>query len=108
MQRFPSTVTLADATTATPNVNYDRCVQTNTQAGGTLTLAAPNNAGLAPGQRIELLFKTTNIQTYSFNGVYVNLASGGPAASTAGKTDRILIEWNSLTSKWDIIAYSTN
>lgn len=108
MRPFPSTVTIADATTFTPNPRYDRCVQTNTQAGGTLTVASPSNAGLAPGQRVELVIKTTNIQTYSFGGTITNLASGGPSASTAGKTDRILLEWNELSSKWDIIAYATN
>lgn len=108
MNKFPSTVTIPDATSLTPNVRYDRCVQTNTQGSGTLTINAPNSSAQAPGQKIEIVIKTTNVQTYSFDSIYQNLASGGPTASSSGKTDKLLIEWNELTSKWDIIAYSTN
>lgn len=107
-QRAQSTVTLADATSLTPNISYDRNLQVNTQGAGTLTVNAPNGNGMFPGQKLELVLKTTAIQTYSFNAAITNAASGGPTASTAGKTDRILLEWNDQTSKWDIVAYVTN
>lgn len=99
--------TVADATSITPDSNFDVNKQTNTQSTGTFTVNAPSGPA-NDMQLLELWFKTTNPQTYSFNSAIVSPSSNAPTVSSAGKTDRILLQRNAATSKWDIIAYSTN
>lgn len=99
-------ITLADATSFTLNSDADLNIQVNTQSVGTLTANAPTGNG----KRIIFRIKSTNVQTYSWNGVF----RGGttvalPTASTGGgKTDYIGFVKNDADTKWDCVAVSSS
>lgn len=102
----PRVVTVADATSITPNINTsDIVAQTNTQAAGTLTINAPTGS-LNNGQKFIIRLQATNAQTFSWNAIY-----GGstdlplPTTSSSGsKYDYIGFIYNTTASKWQILA----
>lgn len=107
---LPTTLveTFADATSVTPALGATgrRYLgkQTNTQAGGTLTVNAPTGTP-SDGQIVMLRFKLTNAQTMSFNAVYrgsTDLAL--PASLGAGATHYLCFQYNSTDSKYDYLA----
>lgn len=98
-------VTVTDATSITPNTDSaDVTYQLNTQAAGTLTVNAdggtPTNA-----QRWTLKIKSTNVQTFSWNGVYVGGTIALPVATTgSGKIDYFDFRYDTVASKWDFVS----
>lgn len=101
----PRVVTVTNATTLTPDGdNSDVSSQVNTQAGGTLTVAAPTGTP-TDGQKLIIRVKSTNAQTYSFNATYrFSTTTVAPTTLAAGKTDYIGCFWNATDSKWDVVA----
>lgn len=97
--------TMANATSITPAIGYDASRQDNTQAIGTLTVNAPTGTA-SDGDRIILVIKTTNVQTYAFNAIYVGSTSLAlPTVSEATKTDYIEFRYNSTATKWYLINF---
>lgn len=97
--------TMTDATSITPAVGYGICRQDNTQAAGTLTVNAPSGTPFN-GDRLIMRLKTTNAQTYAFNGIYRGSTTLTlPTTTTAAKTDYLEFSYNSTDTKWDLINY---
>lgn len=105
-------VTATDATSITPNSdNADTTYQLNTQSAGTLTINAdagtPTNA-----QKWVLKVKSSNVQTLAFNtGVDGYVSGSGSSAVTlptatsgGGKVDMFGFIYDSILSKWLIVA----
>jgi hypothetical protein len=101
-------VSLTDATSITINADTtDIAKQVNTQATGTLTINAPTGT-LSDGQRIMLRLTSTNVQTFSWNAIF-----GGStdmvlptASSGGGKEDYLGFIYDSVATKWHLIAKS--
>ena len=101
---LPVVVAMADATSFTPtSYTADINTQANTQAIGTLTANAPSGTPVN-GQVLELVIKSTNVQTFSWNAIYVGCTTTAlPAASTgATKTDKLWFQYNTVVSKWQL------
>lgn len=99
-------ISVADATSITPNADTsDVVVQTNTQAGGTLTINAPTGTPI-DGQKIMLKIKSTNVQTYAWNAIYRESNDLAKPTGTTGssKTDYIGYVYNAADNKWDLVA----
>ena len=97
-------VTAADATSITPNTdNADETRQTNTQSVGTLTINA--DAGTpTDGQGWVLVIKSTNIQTFSWNAIFVGGTVALPTATTgSSKMDMYSFKYSTINSKWNFI-----
>ena len=100
------TVAVSDGTTITPNADTsDNVTQANTQSAGTLTMAAPTGTP-SDGQKIVIRIKSTNAQTFSWNGIYRGSTDLALPTSTSGtsKTDYIGFIYNSADNKWDLLA----
>lgn len=101
----PRIQTAADATSITPTGDSASLVtQTNTQATGTLTVNAPTGTPVN-GQTLILKLHATNVQTFSWNAIYV----GGtdlalPTVSTAAKTDYYGFIYDTIDSKWHFVS----
>ena len=105
----PRLVSIADATSITINADTtDVATQLNTQAAGTLTVNAPTGT-LYDGQRLLLRVRSTNVQTYSWNAIFIGgtIVPLPTASSGAGKYDYIGFMYNSALSKWLVVAYAT-
>ena len=99
-------VTLADATSITPNADTtDVATQANTQAAGTLTVNAPTGT-VVDGQKIIIRLTCTNAQTLSFNAVYVGSTDLALPSATSGadKVDYLGFIYNSTAVKWQLLA----
>ena len=99
-------VAVADATSITINADTtDIATQANTQAAGTLTINAPTGT-LSNGQKLILRLTSTNIQTFSWNGVFAGSTDLAlPSASSgSGKVDYLGFIYNSTATKWHLIA----
>lgn len=79
--------------------------QINTQTSGTLTVNAPTGT-LKNGDKLLLRIKSTNVQTFSWNAVFVGSTDLPLPTNTTGssKTDYAGFMYNSNTSKWELIA----
>jgi hypothetical protein len=108
----PRVVTAADATSITPNTdNADITYQSNSQATGTLTIGADTGTPVN-GQKWILKIKSTNVQTFSWNAVYVSATNavgattvGLPTATTGGSAiDYVGFIYDSVNSHWDCVA----
>lgn len=100
----PRVVSMTDATSFTPTGDTaDINTQTNTQSVGTLTANAPSGTPVN-GQILELVIKSTNVQTFSWNAIYVGCTTTALPTSTTGssKTDRFFFQYDSGTTKWSI------
>jgi hypothetical protein len=98
----PRVTTAADATSITPATDAaDITYQSNSQAGGTLTINADSGTPVN-GQKWILKLKCTNIQTLNaWNAVYVGGTVALPAATTGGgKIDYFAFIYDSVNSKW--------
>lgn len=101
---IPRVVSMTDATSFTPTADTaDINTQTNTQAIGTLTANAPSGTPLN-GQTLELVIKSTNVQTFSWNAIYVGCTTTALPTATTGatKTDKFFFQYNTGVSKWQI------
>ena len=99
-------VAITDATSITINADTtDVAKQTNTQAVGTLTVNAPTGT-LADGQKIVLRLQSTNVQTFSWNAIFVGSTDLAlpTASSGASKYDYIGFIYNSTATKWHLLA----
>lgn len=97
--------TVADGTSITPTGDSaDQFNQVNTQTAGTLTVNAPTGTP-TDGQKLMMRIKSTNVQTYAWNGAYRGSTSIAlPTASTgSAKTDYLGFVWNAADSKWDFL-----
>jgi hypothetical protein len=99
-------VTLADATSITPSSDdADVNTHVNTQATGSFTVNGPAGTPVN-GQKLMIRIKSTNVQTFIWNGVFRGSTDISlPTATTgASKTDYFGFVYNGTDSKWDIIA----
>jgi hypothetical protein len=99
-------VSLTNATSFTLSADTaDMNTQVNTQAVGTFTANAPSGTP-TDGQKLIFRIKSTNVQTYSWNGAFRGSTSNPlPASSTgASKTDYIGFIYNNADTKWDCVA----
>jgi len=102
----PRVVSYANATSITLNADTtDIATQTNTQAAGTLTFAAPTGTPY-DGQKILVRLQCTNSQSFSFNAVFQGSSEMAlPTSSSSGsKYDYMGFIYNSTASKWQLIA----
>ena len=102
----PRVVALANATTITFNTDTtDIATQANTQLAGTLTVSAPTGTPIN-GQKLILRINSTNVQTFSWNAIFVSSTDLTLPSVTSGgtKTDYIGFIYNSGVSKWQILA----
>jgi phage terminase large subunit-like protein len=95
----------ADATSITPDTRYcDITYQPNTQAVGTLTINADTGVvSVQPfnGQAWMLKIKSTNIQTFAWNAMYVGGSAPLPTTTTgASKIDYYSFVYDAVNSKW--------
>ena len=97
-------VTASDATSITPNSdNADITYQANTQAVGTLTIAADGGTP-TNGQPWVLKLKSTNIQTFSWNAIFAGGTVALPTASSgSSKFDYYSFIYDSATPKWHFV-----
>jgi len=103
---IPRVVVIADATSVTINGDTtDIATQTNTQAIGTLTINAPTGTPFN-GQKIMFRLQSTNVQTFSWNGIFQgsNDISLPTSSSGAGKYDYTGFIYNTTAVKWQLIA----
>jgi hypothetical protein len=99
-------VTLADATSITLNADTtDMGTQANTQAAGTLTINAPTGTA-TNGQKLMLRISSTNVQTFSWNSIFAGSTDLALATATSGssKTDYLGFIYNSISTKWQLVA----
>lgn len=99
-------VTVADATSITPNADTsDIVVQANTQAIGTLTVNAPTGS-VVNGQALVIRISSAAVQTFSWNAIYQGSTDLSLPTDTsgAGKTDYLGFIYNSTAAKWQILA----
>lgn len=100
------TVEIADGTSITMNADTtDIAYQNNTQAVGTLTINAPTGSPV-DGQRLMLRLKSTNVQTFSWNGAFIGSNEITlPSVSTGGsKYDYMGFIYESTSTKWHLIS----
>ena len=100
------TVAYATATSITFNADTtDTATQANTQAAGTLTINAPTGTPYN-GQKLIFRLQSTNVQTFAWNAIFVgSLDLTLPAASSGGsKFDYMGFQYNSTSSKWNLLA----
>jgi hypothetical protein len=99
-------VAVADATSITINADTtDMATQANTQAAGTLTINAPTGT-LSNGQKVMLRLRSTNVQTFSWNGVFTGSTdlSLPTVSSGSSKYDYMGFVYNSTSTTWQLIA----
>jgi hypothetical protein len=102
----PRIVTLVDSLSITLNADTtDIGIQSNTQATGVLTVNAPTGT-LVSGQKIILRVASTNIQTFSWNAIFMG-SDDLPlptATSGSGKYDYYGFLYSATASRWMLIA----
>lgn len=105
----PRVVTAADATSVTPNSDSaDVTYQLNTQAGGTLTINADGGTA-TNGQLWIFKVKSTNVQTYAWNAVFVGGGVTLPTTTSgSSKIDYIGFIFDTVNSKWHCISTAAN
>jgi hypothetical protein len=83
----------------------DIASQTNTQTAGTLTINAVTGT-FFDGQKIIFRLQSANIQTFSWNAVFVGSSDLSlPTASTgSNKYDYMGFIYNSTAIKWQLLA----
>ncbi len=102
-------VTASDATSITPNSdNADVTYQANTQALGTLTINADGGTP-TNGQSMLIKIKSTNVQTFSWNGVWVGGTNALPTATSGGSNiDYYSFIYDTVDSVWHYTGSATN
>lgn len=105
---LPRMVVIANATSVTLNATTtDIGTQVNTQATGTLTINAPTGTPVN-GQKIIFRLTSTNVQTFSWNAIFVagSTVTLPVVSSGSGRTDYMGFLYNSTTAKWQLLASS--
>jgi hypothetical protein len=101
----PRVVEEPDDPLVAPNTNNGEIsYQSNTQPAGTLTIKS--DAGVpVDGQQWTFKLRSTNVQTYAWDSMYVGGATIKlpTASSGGGKVDYITFIYDSPNSKWDCI-----
>ncbi len=97
-------VTASDATSITPNSdNAEITYQLNTQATGTLTINADGGTP-TNGQSWLLKIKSTNVQTFAWNSLFVGGTIALPTAtSAASKIDYFSFIYDTVNTKWHYV-----
>jgi len=98
--------TVTDATSITPNINTTDIVnQLNTQVAGTLTINAPTGTPV-DGEKLIFRIKSTNVQTFAWNAVYVGSTDFAIPTDTSGSalTDYMGFMYNTNSTKWHLLA----
>lgn len=101
----PRVVEEADGVTVVPTTdNAEISYQSNTQPAGTLTINADKGVP-ADGQQWTLKIRSKNVQTYSWDSMYVGGSSVKLPTTTSGggKIDYITFVYDAENSKWDCI-----
>jgi hypothetical protein len=99
-------VALADSSTLTVNASTtDLATQTNTQAVGTLTIAAPTGTP-TDGQQITIRLTVTNTQNFVWDPVFAGSVDLPlPVSPTSGgKIDYLGFVYSTAAAKWHLIA----
>lgn len=93
--------TAADATSVTPNSDSaDWTYQLNTQSTGTLTINADGGTP-TDAQVWGFRIKSTNVQTFSWNAVFIGGTVALPTSSTgSSKIDMYTFIYSTVNSKW--------
>ena len=102
----PRVVAITDAASVTINGDTtDIATQVNTQAVGTLTINAVTGT-LSNGQKIIFRLQSTNVQTFSWNAVFVGSTDLvlPTVSSGASKYDYVGFMYNTTASKWQLLA----
>jgi hypothetical protein len=102
----PRVVQIADGASVTIDVDItDIAYQTNTQGAGTLTINAPTGTPFS-GQKFIFRLQSTNQQTFSWNAAFQGSNDAAlPTLSTGSdKFDYVGFIYNSITSKWQMVA----
>lgn len=104
-QRGVRVVTQASSTTVSPNgETTDIHHMTCTEPSGTLTIAAPSGTP-KDGQKMQIRLKLVNTQGINFASIYRFSTDVPPPTSlVGGKTHYMLIQYNSVDSKWDYLS----
>ncbi|MDE2104658.1 MAG: hypothetical protein KGL39_45905, partial [Patescibacteria group bacterium] len=101
----PAFEPLSTASSMTPDCSFKRVRETASQVA--FTFNAPTDCTPRNGQLLELdLTSYSTASTFTFNGTYhagssVSLPSG---SATANKMDRLLFQYNSTLSDWDLLS----
>ena len=98
--------TVTDATSITPDISTTDIVnQLNTQTAGTLTINAPTGTPV-DGEKLILRIKSTNVQTFAWNAVYVGSSDFAIPTATSGSalTDYMGFMYNTNSTKWHLLA----
>lgn len=99
-------VAIADGTSVTINADTtDIATQANTQAVGTLTIAAPTGSPVN-GQKLIFRLRSTNVQTFSWNAIFAGSTDLAlpTASSGSSKYDYLGFIFNSTAGKWQLLA----
>lgn len=99
-------VSIADGTSVTIDADTtDLATQANTQAVGTLTINAPTGTPYN-GQKIVFRLQSTNVQTFSWNGIFAGSSDQAlpTASSGSSKYDYMGFVYNSTAVKWQLLA----
>lgn len=99
-------VTIPDGTSITMNANTtDTAIHDNTQLAGTLTINAPTGTPV-DGQKLLLRIRTLNVQTYSWNAIFLGSSDLPLPVATAGssKYEYIGFVYNSQATKWHLLS----
>ena len=102
----PRVVAITDAASVTINGDTtDIATQVNTQAVGTLTINAVTGT-LSNGQKIIFRLQSTNVQTFSWNAIFVGSTDLvlPTVSSGASKYDYVGFMYNTTASKWQLLA----
>ena len=99
--------TLSSATTFTcPGDSSDQCKMAMTGAAGTLTIAAPTGTPV-DGDLLMFRLRCTNLQTLSFNAIFIASPTIPiPTSCPADVTKELIIGalWSADLTKWQVIA----
>jgi len=102
----PRVVVITDAASVTIDGNTtDIATQANTQAVGTLTINAVTGTPFN-GQKIIFRLQSTNVQTFSWNAVFVGSTDLSLPTTSSGtsKYDYVGFIYNSTATKWQLLA----
>jgi len=100
----PRVTAIPDGVSFTPTIDTsDINKQANTQGVGNLAMNAPVGTP-TDGQKLEIIIKSTNVQTYTWNAIFAGSVTTALPATSSGatKTDRLFFEYNSTSSKWEL------
>ena len=103
---IPRVVNTATATSITINGDTtDIATMANTQTAGTFTINAPSGTP-ANGQKLIFRMSSTAVQTFSWNAIFQGSTDVAlpTVSSSGGKYDYMGFLYNSINSKWQMVA----